>query len=346
MGDPISTASAGAIVVATATALSAPLVRFIDAVENGVGAAARPWMIRRVARAMAEAKLIEAKGNAAVAAIGAEEADIPVHVDWDQLATVEERAGVRASQLEARRQANIEDLLDDAADQVKDAPQESIPKETVDPDWSARFFNDAKDVSNAEMRRLWAQVFAGQVLSPGKFSFASLEILRRMSQADAALLARFAPYIDPFQRIILHPTEMHRCAGTDYADFLTLAELQLVHHQFTSWTLTRKEPPASSVPVGAALDTSIVVAGDRGIVVGGVGTYYEASVISVTRAGAELASLTRGTPPLAYLRRCVEGLRRRKLEAHAYRITGFGDTDVEVDLSNEIALDADEGGES
>ena len=89
-----------------------------------------------------------------------------------------------------KRMANVQAIVGQAIEQMP----EQVPDTPVDHDWTARFFDDAKDVSNEEMQKLWAKLLAGEVESPGCVSLRTLSILRNMTQKEAELFARAVNY--------------------------------------------------------------------------------------------------------------------------------------------------------
>lgn len=57
-------------------------------------------------------------------------------------------------------------------------------KNVYDFDWFIRFFNNAGEISNEEVKQYLAKIFAGEVEKPGTFSFRTLEILHNLSRED------------------------------------------------------------------------------------------------------------------------------------------------------------------
>lgn len=102
-----------------------------------------------------------------------------------------ERTGVRLAQQEMRRQANAESIVDMAAYQLPDA----MTEESVEEDWIWRFFQYAQDVSNEDMQRLWAQILAGEVARPGRYSLRTLHFVSMLNAEDAALIEQVCPYV-------------------------------------------------------------------------------------------------------------------------------------------------------
>ena len=85
---------------------------------------------------------------------------------------------------EEKRQRNIQDVLEKAADA---ATSTEVPDQEPDHDWTARFFSSIQDVSSEEMQTLWAKILAGEVERPGSTSTRTLSILRDLDQPTASL---------------------------------------------------------------------------------------------------------------------------------------------------------------
>ena len=98
------------------------------------------------------------------------------------------RAGTRLLQMEEQRQRNIETVASQAAQKLP----EKVSGEPVHPDWTARFFESVKDVSDETMQSLWSSILAGEVERPGQTSLQTLEVLKNLSRTDAMEFERFA----------------------------------------------------------------------------------------------------------------------------------------------------------
>ena len=92
---------------------------------------------------------------------------------------------------ERKRQANISSVAREAA---RELGEKEVPQHEPDHDWVARFFSDVQDVSSEEMRRIWAQVLAGEVETPGATSVRTLATLRNLSASEAKAFSQFARY--------------------------------------------------------------------------------------------------------------------------------------------------------
>ena len=177
------------------------LDKLIDYVASGIGATAgvalAPWRASRegkariiAAKADAEVKRIEASAENSTAQMMAKERDKA----REYVATLNERksgsrgtisndvvqkaAGFQAS----KRLMNIGAIAGHAAEELGDT---EVPDHDPDPDWVARFFDGAQDVSSEELQKLWGKILAGEIKSPGQTSLRTLSILRDMTQQEA-----------------------------------------------------------------------------------------------------------------------------------------------------------------
>jgi hypothetical protein len=146
--------------------------KFLDVVRAGIGKWYEPTAIRREAQAKADAQIIQVK------------ADIVAR-------ELLERTAQRISHTEVQRQANVEAIVD----QARLALPETIASEPVTKDWSAFFFDSAKDVSEEHLQTIWANVLAKEVASPRSISKRTLEYLKTISKMDADLFERLLRYV-------------------------------------------------------------------------------------------------------------------------------------------------------
>jgi len=152
--------------------LSEPASKLIDAVSRAFGVAYEPTRIRRRARADADAAIILAKTQI-------------------EIQGLERRAAERLIARELRRQHNIETIIDRAIDELPHA----VSDEKVDEDWMIQFFDSCQDVSNDQMKQIWARLLAGEVARPGTFSPRALATVKLMQQEDAWLFERLCKYV-------------------------------------------------------------------------------------------------------------------------------------------------------
>ena len=182
----------------------APIEKLLDYVASGIGSIAGPMLSPWRAHREAEARRIAAKGDADAKIIRAEgdATALSVVVEAQQRArqqlmapgvslegelTIAEAVEQRVRFQEEKRQGNISAIVHRAAAELPDGELED---HEPDHDWTARFFNDAQDVSSVEMQILWGRVLAGEVERPGSTSIRTLGVLRNLNQATASLFRR------------------------------------------------------------------------------------------------------------------------------------------------------------
>ena len=175
------------------------LEKLIDLVAAGIGSIAGPLIAPWAAGRHAKAAIVTAKGEAEVreilAASEANRMQITAQAQSEvrhYLETTEESRTtlltegqiVEAMQFQQeRRLRNIEAIATAAAAELGD---ETVPDDSPDPDWIARFFGEAQEVSTAEMQELWARILAGEVRRPRTTSIRTLEILRNLDPRVAS----------------------------------------------------------------------------------------------------------------------------------------------------------------
>ncbi len=251
--------------------LSKPMTKLIEVVAQGVGAVWSHSMSRRIAEATAEAKRIEAGAAVDVAiqeayvsrAVRAIEADADQKLSIDSLclpsgsrlgeiAPVQEHLYEQLIFQEAKRQRNIGRITGHAVG----AMRADVGDESVDPDWTARFFSEARDVSTPEMQRYWGEVLAREVAVPGSFSLRTLDVLRNMTRAEAEKYTRLVPAIILGDSILAH-SERNRLMWSELfeLDYLDLKELEhiglLSMDSSTYQVLFEKAGETISIPIGS-----------------------------------------------------------------------------------------------
>lgn len=180
--------------------LSQPLTRLIEVVSSGIGAVSQPYLIKK----MAEARAHEVRVIAGALREVADEHHLPVVYQGGEVGvwqkpedktlifeakTPDERAALRVDFQERKRQHNVESITAVAAAELADAT--GVPDEKPDEDWVNRFFSSAQDVSSRQMQELWGRILAGEIKCPGQYSLKTLDFVRNLTKADAALIEQF-----------------------------------------------------------------------------------------------------------------------------------------------------------
>jgi hypothetical protein len=231
-----------------------------------------------------------------------------VESDAGQARDKPEPARERALRLQLRRQWNIEVISDQAAALL---PQ-TVSEDPIGYEWICDFFEQCQDVTNQEMRSLWAKLLAGEVSQPGTYSRRTLHVVKRLRAPDVQLFARLCSctWIGPNEPVVVlyGPQPPHPEARWP------ITPDQLVHLERLG--LLRFDPRAGfamRVPVNVlryfdrpfAIDSP----NDQGMLLGPV---------LLTSVGRELAAISGARADYEYMKRTVEH----------WRSAGFGVTDL------------------
>ncbi|MFY9225080.1 MAG: DUF2806 domain-containing protein [Blastocatellia bacterium] len=134
----------------------------------------RPFQIKRIAKAEAEADKIKAHSK--------------MEIEMNEL---QYKAMMRMLVEETRNQENIEAIAQKA---IPELTENSQPQ-NVDPDWTVNFFDKCKITSDEQMQALWAKVLAGETNSPGSFSKRTVNFLAGLEKQDAELFTKLCSFI-------------------------------------------------------------------------------------------------------------------------------------------------------
>ncbi len=67
-------------------------------------------------------------------------------------------------------------------------------------DWLTRFWKEAENVSDEQLRVLWAKVLLRKSVNPDDFSIRSLQIVSQLSKDEAEMIEALAPYVVEFDQ--------------------------------------------------------------------------------------------------------------------------------------------------
>jgi Protein of unknown function (DUF2806) len=151
---------------------SKPANTLIEKISDAVCGLAKPFQIRRVAEAEADADKIRA-------------------VSRIEITELERRAMSRLFAEEAKKQHNIEAITLKA---LPDVSPESKPEKMED-DWIANFFDKCRLISDEQMQSLWGRILAGEANSPGKFSKRTVNLVGNLDKSDAALFSTLCSFV-------------------------------------------------------------------------------------------------------------------------------------------------------
>jgi hypothetical protein len=144
--------------------ISKPATVLIEKISEAIGGYFKPYQIRRVAKAEADAQILEAQSQI-------------------EITDLQRRALVRFVGEEAKKQDNMEKIIQKALPHLS----ESSKPDNIEDDWIANFFDKCRLVSDEEMQSLWAKVLGGEASSPGAYSKRTVNMLGSLDKADASL---------------------------------------------------------------------------------------------------------------------------------------------------------------
>lgn len=189
--------------------ISKPATVLIEKVSGALGGYFKPYQIKRVAKAEAEAEIIKAQSQI-------------------EVTDLQRRALGRFVAEEAKKQDNIEKITEKAIPQLEN----SAKPQDVEDDWITNFFDKCRIISDGEMQSLWAKVLSGEANSPGSFSKRTVNFLGSLDKADAHLftsLCGFGWFIGEVAPLILNVQEsIYNNKGINFKSLTHLDDIGLL----------------------------------------------------------------------------------------------------------------------
>jgi hypothetical protein len=237
-----------------AEALARPIEKLIETVASGIGALSKPWMMRRVAKADVDVAKIRMLGQRELLKLqettevaqgerGAKIIEAEFEVGEADPMPLVQRARARFDYQESKRQANVENVIAEAAETLKAVNE--VSDEHVSDDFSARLFSHVQDVSDDDMRRLWGRILAGEVVKPGRFSLRCLDVLRNLTKEEAKSFEETMPFMFADDGGLLRPGAIRDDLADGpqhplrFAAIHALADAGLLtSHATLTWTLS------------------------------------------------------------------------------------------------------------
>ena len=187
--------------------------KLIDVIACGIGAVAGPLLLPYKSWMQAKADKIEAKGKAEAMKITAkgtaESTELIAQAQFkvkdmllqrqNSVSTIQKTdiemdtaklIQTKVQFQEGKRLNNIRNIFI----QAKNKLPEYVNNKPVDPDWIARFFQSAQDVSTEEMQQIWSSILAGEVETSGRTSLRTLDILKNMTKKEAEIFNEYMKY--------------------------------------------------------------------------------------------------------------------------------------------------------
>jgi hypothetical protein len=195
--------------------LAEPAKVLIEKVSNAVGGVFKPYQIKRVAKAEAEAEMI--KANTQI-----------------EISELQQRALNRFLLEEATKQENIESITKKAIPQLK----ESADPAKIERDWMVDFFDKSRIVSDDEMQNLWSSILAGEANRPGTYSKRTLHLMASLDKKDALLFTKLCSFVwhigDPVPMIFDSQNDIYTNNGINFTSLKHLDAIGLISFESLS----------------------------------------------------------------------------------------------------------------
>ena len=212
--------------------------------DKGVGSLLRPWQIRREGRANIDLRRYEmlalADAEREVEEIrsgrrGLENAKYVLSITKESheappppptqvpLLEIANRIAVADA---VRKEVNVAKAVLHAEDDLKNDPT-APPEKNVEEDWLYRWRDYAGSVSSDDLQQLWGRILAGEVKSPGSYSYRLLDFVRNLTKEEAGLIERIAPFV--ISGVILRePKDVLTKAGVSFDVLMDLQDLGVI----------------------------------------------------------------------------------------------------------------------
>lgn len=324
--------------------------------EKGIGSLLRPWQTRREARADAESRraellllaqtekdiedirqgrsFLDPKGQLRSLPSATGKALEAGGQDPSMLAQLASQVETRVFADAVRREVNVSKTLL-LTEQALEADQQAPPEGKPSDDWIFRWRESVSEVSQPDLQRLWASVLAGEIKSPGNFSLRTLEFLRNLSQPEAALVEKLAPFV--VNDVIYRGDEqLLESEGITYGFLLSMQELGLVTGaESTGLSITWRTSREDGFSLPLISHSKVLIA-----------THLDPTkqvtlpVCQLSRVGRELLALGTFEPHVPYLKRLGRAIAAQGFDvvlADCIRIEG-----QRIRISNRQPVSADD----
>jgi hypothetical protein len=151
--------------------LTKPATVLIEKISGAIGGILKPYQIKRIAKAEAEADVIRALAKI-------------------KISKMQRRALRRFVEEETKKQANIEAVTAKAIPHLR---QEAHP-ENIEDDWITNFFDKCRLISDSQMQSLWSRVLAGEANFPGSYSKRTVNFMSTLDKRDAGLFTKLCTF--------------------------------------------------------------------------------------------------------------------------------------------------------
>lgn len=204
-----------------------------------------------------------------------------------------------------RREVNVAKAISHAEAELKEDTQ-TPPDHNMDDDWLYRWRDYAGLVSSEELQSLWGRLLAGELKSPGSFSFRTLDFIRNLSPDEAKRIARLSRFV--ITSFIARSQEnLLKEEGIPFSELMRLQDLGVisgVEALGLNMQLTSMQPAEHFIRVLISHGHALVVTHDD------PNKIFNISVFAVTEIGRQVLRLGKFETHLNYLKAVGEELKK------------------------------------
>ena len=221
--------------------------------------------------------------------------------DMIEIAKAENQVGVMKLEgkdaidkyIAAKEQQKVSNILQVSEKAAKEfSEEELVTSESVNTDWTTRFFNIVEDISDSEMQLLWAKILAGEIKQPKSFSLRTLEVLKNISKEEAEIFLQNAGYT--ISSTYLYSDN----GGANLSDALMLSEIGLINLESLYLNLEFSKDKVSNFDIG---NSFFQIQGDNSNL-----KRIDLSVYSYTTIGLQLLKISTFEPNYGIISPIIE----------------------------------------
>lgn len=223
------------------------MMRLLESIEKSGTGLFRPWQLKRVGKAETEVAshrmTLIAAAERQIAVLRASnpsdvpllslpsggdsnEATIRIEPTFDVISITQNATASQTIEY-MRKEVNIEKAISHAESTLQQDTAEPS-SQAMDMDWFFRWREYAGGMSSDIFQQLWGNVLAGELKTPGLFTYRTLDFLRNLSQDEAKLIERLASTMVDGFKVIYGKTSMKLGKVDPIANHLSNYEFELL----------------------------------------------------------------------------------------------------------------------
>jgi hypothetical protein len=254
-------------------------IKIWESLDKSAGGLLQPWQIKRVGRALTEVRaerlLVYAQARKDVEdiragrkilalndsgklvpvppsdapriALSPEFSMEPRGVIGSEASEVVTKAVLNSAEREIQRNLNLQQIASYAEEQGQQISDDEVSDEPIDVDWINKWRENAQDITDEYMQRLWGRILAEEAKSPGSYRVRTLDFLRTLAKQDAKKIEAIGPFVIDLSWIHRQDETFVEGKGPTYDDLLELqdmgivagAELRRLERRFSSASKTK-----------------------------------------------------------------------------------------------------------